>query len=198
MDLGASCEFDRIAQQAVIIGAVLNTGYETTVDLDLIETEIFQIAEAGITGAEIVDCNADTGNLPAIKNTVVIFIILQLDAFRKLQRQCIAGQPGFAKNIQYRGSDMFIKKLNIGEVYTDTQTGQGKTPFSAGLKGSAKYPLADRDNQAALLKRRNEFYRTDDTARGRLKTQKCFHSADPAALALQLRLITKKEAFEIV
>lgn len=48
MDLGASCEFDRIAQQAVIIGAVLNTGYETTVDLDLIETEIFQIAEAGI------------------------------------------------------------------------------------------------------------------------------------------------------
>ena len=62
MDLGASCEFDRIAQQAVIIGAVLNAGYETAVDLDFIEAEILQIAETGVTGAEIVDCNADTGN----------------------------------------------------------------------------------------------------------------------------------------
>ena len=66
-----------------------------------------------------------------IKNTVVIFIILQLDALCQLQCQRIAGQAGLFQDIQNRGGDVFFKQLNIRKIDADVQAGKRAPPFPA-------------------------------------------------------------------
>ena len=133
-----------------------------------------------------------------IKNTVVIFIILQLDALCQLQCQRIAGQAGLFQNIQNRGGDVFLKQLNIRKIDADVQAGKREPPFPAGSKCGAKYPFTNRNDQPALLEQGDKFSRTYDAACRRMKTQQCLHSTDPAALTLQLRLVAEKKPLKIM
>ena len=62
MDGIALGKFNNIADQTVMIDAALNFSHEAAADFDLIHVQLFQIAQIGVTSAEIVDGKADTIN----------------------------------------------------------------------------------------------------------------------------------------
>ena len=101
-DAAARSQFDDVGQKTQIVGAVLNAAHEAAVDLDLVDGQFFQPAQAGIAGPEIVHGDRYALLLPSAEHGVQIRIVLKLPAFRDLDGESASGKT--ARRSSFRTS----------------------------------------------------------------------------------------------
>ncbi len=68
---------------------------ERTVDLDLVDRQALEVAEAGKTGSEVIECNAHPQCLEPMQRLDRLFSVIQQKRFGDLQLQLFTSQTVF-------------------------------------------------------------------------------------------------------
>ena len=92
-------EADHRADQCGIAALrVRGAGDKRSVDLDLVERDALQIAEARVAGAEIVEREFHADRLQRADHLVDVLVVAEEHAFGDLQLEPLGGQAGLAED----------------------------------------------------------------------------------------------------
>ena len=190
-DPAALRQLDHVAQQAEMIGAVLDVAHKAPVDLDLIHLHLLEPAQAGIACPKIVDGNGDAVLLPPAEDLVEVGIVEKLNALRELHGQRAAGQPAASEDLQDLFRDVLLPQLGIGHVEADAEFRDMRPPFPALCQGVLQHPQTHGADQLCLLQDGHEFLGAHVPPAGRAVPQQRLGPVEPVAVGVHLGLIVQ-------
>lgn len=120
-DLTGVGQLQHVAQQAIVIGAVLDVADEASVDLDLINVHLLETAQTGVSGAEIIHRDLDPLPLPLAEDLVEIGIVLQLHALCDLNGQRIPGKAALPHCLAHILHHTGLAQLGVGHIDADAE-----------------------------------------------------------------------------
>lgn len=82
---------------------------ERTVDLDLVDRQTLEVAEAGKTGPEVIECNANPQCLESVQRLDRLFSVMQQQRLGDLQLQLFTSQTVFLQ----RGLDILHEMATL-------------------------------------------------------------------------------------
>jgi hypothetical protein len=129
---------------------------ERPVDLDSIEREAPQVAERGVSRAEVVhrDAHAALSQFPQHRQRLIG--VAHQDRFGDLQFQPLRLEPGIGERTMDLAHERALGKLHGRNVDGHADAGGPGRRIAAGL---GQYPAADRDDQTRLLGQWDELHR---------------------------------------
>ena len=160
---GAVGQLQHIAEQPVIVSALLNLTDKAAVNLNLIHLQPLQIAQGGIAGSKIINRNMNFPITPIREYIIKIIIILQLHALRNFHCDISARKPclsGCFHHIIYNRS---LSQLHIRSIDTDAEILLQLPPSGTLVKCLLHYPLAYRNDHTTLLQDWNKHNRGHKT-----------------------------------
>jgi len=99
----------------------LDIADEAAVDLDLVERELPQVAQAGIASAEIVHGDADAKGLQRCQDAQRILRVVHQGRLGDFQLQAMGWQPGFSQHFGDRFDDAGMDELRRRQVHRQGQ-----------------------------------------------------------------------------
>ena len=174
------------------LGAVLifrGTGIDKAlVHLDLVERGGAQIAERGIAGPEIVECQAHAEFLQRLEGLVHRFAVAHEDALGQLQLQPVRFQPGAGKRFGHRFRETGVGKLQRGDVDCHAHR---LRPLHRIAAGAAQRPVAKLDDEVRFLRNRDEHAGADIAAFGMFPAHQPFEADHQIVVRAHYRLIVQ-------
>lgn len=167
-----------------------DTGDEAAVELDLVECKSAEIAEGGITGAEIVNSDADAEFLQSPQQRQALFDVGKEDRLGDLDLQTLGAKAGFIE----RGNDCreqaVMPELTDREIDSNPQMIGPSRRCAAGFE---QYPLTDMNNEPGFLGERYEFHRRDQPPLGMAPSDQRLEARQAVVIKLHYRLVVKFE-----
>ena len=195
---GAVGQLQHIAEQPVIISALLDLTDKAAVNLNLIHLQTLQIAQGRISGSKIINRNMNFLITPIREYIIKIIIILQLHALRNFHCDISARKPclsGCFHHIIYNRS---LSQLHIGSIDTDAEILLQLPPSGALGKCLLHHPLTYRNDHTALLQNRDKHNRRHKTKFPGTIAQQCLCTVKLIFIGGYLGLIIKLKALKIV
>ena len=152
----------RLRQIAWLSRCAVDAGHELAVDLQLVERQILQIAEARIAAAEIVDGEADAQRAQLAEQGEGPLGILRGGGLGQLEleRARLEAVP-FERPLDHL-PEIGVPKLGRGEVDRDLQAIEAAlAPAPHLAAGRVQRPAPDLVDQVGILEDRNEVGRRD-------------------------------------
>src|SRR5690625_3644029 len=171
-----------------IFGDVIDEGF---VDLDLVERETEQIAERGISGAEIIHCDPHAKIAQIMECCQILVIVLEDDGLGDLELQPRCGKIAGGKDFRDFRDELAIPELVRRHIDRDVDLCWPVGSFGAGLP---EYPFPDISDQPCFLGDGDEPGWRDHSARRMAPAGKCLEPSDRPASAVDGGLI---EDFEL-
>ena len=135
---------------------------ELLVDLQIIEREPLQVAQRGITRAEIIEGKAETGDFEPRKNRLTMIDIMDEGIFRHFQTNLSAGEADIRNRILDPLDIFVMQELGRRNVHRYVQcTFKNRIEYHCVLACPAQNPMPDIVNGAALLGDTYKLIRTD-------------------------------------
>ncbi len=176
-------------------GDVLNEG---AVNLHGIDGEALQVAEAGETGAKIVQGDPDPQGPHRPQHFDGLLGAIHHDGLGNLEIQQMGGEARVGQGLGHQGVDRLVAKLARGEIDAHGDLRQTRLAPALGLlTGLAQHPLADGQNHARLLRLRNELHGWHQAAIGITPAQQRLGADHATALQIHLRLVEELELLGI-
>ena len=185
-------ERDDGADDLLGIGIVGIEGvHEGAVDLDLVEGESPEIAEARIAGAEVVHDDGNAEGLQGRQLGEKGLGVVEEQALGDLKLEAMRGEAGLLEHPGDGGGDVAGGELRRREVDRDHQV---LRPGERGGTGLFQDPCADPIDEAHGLGDRDERRRRNEAAVPGRQPEQGLEADQLAAGVLELRLIVEKEA----
>ena len=163
-------------ERALLVRDVL---HERAVDLDLVEREAAQVAQAGVAGAEIVHREVDAERAQLMQGGERGRGVLHQHGLGDLEFQP-AGRQARARQRPHDDLEQALAdQLDGGEVDRHLDVLRPGRRVGA---GAVDHPFADRDDQAELLGERDEIARRDQPAHRMLPADQRLEAGDLAGL----------------
>ena len=191
-------QLQHIAQQPVIVGAVLNTADKAAVDFDLINIQILQITEAGVACTEIIHRDLNPRLLPPVEQLVEVGIVLQLHTLGDLQGKGVPRQAALLQQLQHLMGNFAVAELRIGDIDADMHLRQLFAPLPALGQRRLEHPQAHGMDHAGLLQHRDKLYWAHRPPGGGLIAQQRLRPEQVVAAGVYLGLIAQRKAGKIV
>src|ERR1700688_958732 len=164
------------------------------VNLEDVDGELAEIAEAGIAGAEVVHSQVYTHPFEGLKHIGGSLDVAHQDALGELKVEIAGFQAGFRENRADALDKTLIAKLDSGNIDGNALERQTRVlPFAGLSAGFIEYPSADLDNEAALYGDGNELGGKDASTVGVLPTHQGFGAGDLTGVEIDLRLKVQQE-----
>src|SRR5690606_27082097 len=132
----------------VALLADVGTRYETAVDLDRLERELVDVAERGIAGAEIVECETHACGGELLDEARGVCIVVEEQAFGYFELEPVGIEPRLAQGGQDAERGPGRADLDRREVDGDGHVFGPSGTRLCRLRGD---PVAERDDHAGLL-----------------------------------------------
>ena len=165
--------------------------HERLIDLEYIERQAFQIREAGIAGAEVVDRDPDPMLLELAQRGDGELGILRDRALGQLDLEPRRIDAGLVHHLDDALDQIGLLELARGHIDADVQVEPGIAPAAQlGARG-AQDPLAERHDEPGLLRERDEARGLDQAQFRVTPTDQRFGATHPVSREIDLRLIVQ-------
>jgi hypothetical protein len=167
------------------VAGVVHGADETGIDFELVEGEGLEVAEAGVAGAEVVECETGALLFEFGGDAVGVLGVAGECALGDLEDETAEGKAGLFGG----GTDVFGER-EVGELGEGDVDGEGEVlgdVFCGGEDGSEEV-AGELAVEAGLFGERDELVGGDEAADGMLPTREDFESAEQARAKLYQRL----------
>ena len=154
------------AHNGRVVGIGEHIAHEALVDLDLVEWQPLEIAQAGVAGAKVVQRKSDAFALELPHACNGVFDVAQQQAFGEFELEFGGVGAAVRQRLQHAANKARLAKLACADIHGDRKVARGFVPapalqlFARGLQ----HKLAQRQNQAGLLGQGNEVTGADHAA----------------------------------
>ena len=183
-------ELGDAAQQHQRTVARLDPLEEGAVDLDLVERQALQVAEARVAGAEIVERDAHAEIADLVQEQARRARVLEQHRLGDFDLEPARVEAGFAQHLLDRLDDVAAAELAGRQVDGHAHMVRPRRARPAGL---AQHPFAEIDDQAHFLGDGNELGRRDHAAQRVRPAQKRLAGGNLARLQIEQRLVEDLE-----
>ena len=162
----AGAQGDDGAHDGRVVGVIEHVAHKTLVNLELVQGQALEVGQRGVAGAKVIERKADAVVLELLHFFNHAFDVSQQHALGQLQQQAVRAGIAARQRCQHLRDKVGLMKLPGADVdrhFQRAQQGVG-LPAGQGGAGAAQHPLANRQNQPALLGQRNEQARRDKAA----------------------------------
>mmetsp|Transcript_7594 Transcript_7594/g.12525 ORF Transcript_7594/g.12525 Transcript_7594/m.12525 type:complete len:204 (-) Transcript_7594:22-633(-) len=168
--------------------------HKGAVDLQAVDLQLAELAQAGEAGAEVVDRNTEAQALDAGQEAQHEFGILHGHRLGDLEFEVLAGDAGIAQRAGQGVQEARVAELRHRHIDSHPEVGvaQGLQPLEL-MAGGAQDELADRDDEAALLGQGDELVGRDIASIIGAPAQQGLGADHAAADQLDLRLVDDEE-----
>ncbi|GCC44573.1 hypothetical protein chiPu_0028521, partial [Chiloscyllium punctatum] len=167
---------------------------EGAVDLDLVERKRLQIAQRGIAAAEIIHRDAHAERLQPAQQRQAAVEILDQHTLGDFELEAIGRQPGLEQDRMDQADEVAMGELRRRQVHRDLHRNRPGGRLAAGF---AKDPFAHLDDQAALLRERDEVTGRHEAAHRMVPARQRLETDDLAArnarASDRLRLVVERQ-----
>ena len=162
---------------------------QRAVDLELLEAELPEKPDRGITGAEIVERDTDAEAADQIERAAGHGRVADKVRLGDLQFEPLGRKAGLLEDVAELDGEIGIAQLRGRNVDRELDA----VPAEGIGAGLTQHPAADRVDQAGLLGDRNEHRRIGRAAVRPLPTQQGLDGYDGAARGVDQRLVVESE-----
>jgi hypothetical protein len=150
---------------------------EAGVDLELVEGEELEVAEAGVAGAEVVEREARTLLLELVRDAGGVFGVADEGALGDFEDESLEREVGVLGGGEDVPGEGEVGELGEGDV--DGEREVGGDIFGCGEDGAEEFASKEAV-EAGLLCEGDELVGQDETALGMLPAGECFEAAEEA------------------
>ena len=120
--------------------------------------------------------------------------MLHKNAFGQFQFKKSGIQARILKDCKYTFQEVLVPKLHRGDVHGHRTQAQARIQPSLGLLARfMQDPVADRQNQAAVLRYGNKLCRRDSSSNGMRPAYQCFRAGNLSCSQIDLGLVVQRE-----
>ncbi len=167
----------------------VEVGDEGAVHLDLVEREAAQIAQRRVAGAEIVHRDADAELLQPVQGRQRLLAVVHEDPLGDLELEPVRRQAGFGEYRCDRFEQVGRRELHRREV--DGDLADARATCAALRQASRQRPFAERQNEPAVLRHRDEDRRRHHALDRVTPSRQRLEAGDDVALQVDDRLIVQ-------
>jgi len=177
-----------------VLAAVRQRADEGTVDLQRVHVEPLQVRERRVTGAEVVQRDADADAREVGQQGAGRLVVLHDHRLGELDVQPFGGDGVLAQRVLDQRGQVRVAHLPRRQVDGHAQRRQ-PDPVPGGELGARRpdHPGADGENEAGLLQHADEAVRRHHAAPGRVPAQQRLDAGDHAVGGACLRLVVQEE-----
>src|SRR5690606_27421433 len=140
-----------------IVGIGGNVLHEGAIDLESIDGEALEVAQARVTRAEVIDGDLHAEVVELVQHGDEAFRIVHHGAFGKLDLEIARCELGAIERLRDRVHEIVVAKLACRDINRHDERRQSRIlPRLVLRAGRLKHPLADRRNEPDLLGHRDE------------------------------------------
>ncbi|KQV52080.1 hypothetical protein ASC93_05445 [Massilia sp. Root335] len=177
-----------------VVGIGRDVADEGDIDFQRIERQPFQVGQAGVAGAEVVDRHAHAPRPQAVQGGDRAFHVVHQRAFGHFELQHAGVDAMRVDRIQHGLLQAAARELAARDVDGDMH----RRRHDAGPRGDlaacgVDHPVADVDDQAGLLEHGNEFPRRYQALPRAVPAQQGLRARDAAGVDLGLGLVVEDE-----
>ena len=187
-------QLQHVAQQPVVVGAVLDVADEAAVDLDLIDLHLPESAETGVAGAEVVHRDLDAVFLPLAEDGVDMGVVHELHALGEFDGQSVSRQAAGLEHPEHIGDDGVLQQLGVGHVDVDVEVRQALPPPAALGQCCLQHPQPGGADELGLLQDGDELRGGDRSAAGGGVAQQALGAVQRVGVGAHLGLVGQREA----
>ena len=133
----------------------------SVVDLQAVERKAFEVAQAGIAGAEVIHRQTDAQRFEPTQQNLGLIGILHDHRFGQFKLQPLRVKLGILQCLGHNLDDVVLPALARRKIDRDRQPRHPLTLPERGLStGLAQHPFAKRQDDSGFLGQRDELYRS--------------------------------------
>src|SRR5882724_9646928 len=168
---------------------------EAAVDLQRVDGELVQVAERAVSGAEVVEIDADAHRPQLGHGLGDVGVVVHQQGLGHFQAQRARGKPGVPQHVRHQREQAGRLELARAEVHADLELRVAELflPLLHLPAGLPDHPGADLHDQPRLLRQRDEFQRLHQPALRMLPAQERLGAGDPPAVERDHRLVLGME-----
>eukprot|EP01136_Pigoraptor_vietnamica_P033089 Opistho-1_new@95611 len=166
---------------------------EAAVDLELLDRKALQVAEARIAGAEIVDRELHAEPVERTQALQGLVGVADQDRLGQLELEPGRRQFGLGQHRRHAVDEVGLLELQRRHVHRHHHRAALCTPQRGLAHRLAQHPVTQRDDEAALLRDRNELARRDVAEVGISPAQQRLGTDHRARGDVDLRLVVQPE-----
>ena len=140
-----------------IDGIHVHVAHESAVDLEHVDRQATQIAQAGVAGSEVVDRDIDAELAQSLQVFYALCEVIDQRAFRQLEHEPVRRHRGLLQHSPQRVAELALPQLYRRQIDRDRHDSHAfALPGDHLLARCPQHELAQRDDQAAVFGDRNE------------------------------------------
>ena len=163
---------------------------EGTIDLHFLQREVMQIAQARITGAEVIQRYPHTDHVQLRQHIVGQLCVAQQRRFGDLDLEAVCGQSGDLERVTNLAQHVALMELLRRKI---DRNADAFRPFHAFHAGLAQDPAAEVYDETHVLGDRNDVDRRNRAPRRMIPSQQRFARRYSPGLEIDERLIEQLE-----
>jgi len=155
-----------------------------------------QIAQRGVAGAEVVEVEPDAECVQPRERLDDRPLALDEHTLGELEAEAARWQSALVERVRHPLDQIGMGELARREINADrdvARAGMLTLPFGEPAAGLPQHPVPHRDDQAGLLRDREEVVRRDEAALGMLPPHEGLHTGDATCAQRDDRLVEDAE-----